>query len=454
MQMRNKKMILVSANRHKEPYPVYPLGISYLCSFLTANMPDLETYLFDFMTGSDDDYIQFLKNIRPDFVGISLRNIDDVNIYRQESFITHYKQIISNTREFSESVIIIGGAGFSIYPELLFKTLKPDFGIYGEGELSLHKLISALKNNQDYKKIEGLLYIGENGLVINKRTTYNNSPLLTFDHSLTDFYWQSSGMLNIQTKRGCPYKCIYCTYPLIEGSKVRTLDPDQIIKTLSDLYDDKRIDYVFFTDSIFNISNEFNMELAERLISAGLKIKWGGYFNFVNLDLKLLQKFKQAGLNHIEFGTESLSDTILKKYGKPFTVSDIFRISGFCDQLEINYAHFLILGGYGETEKTLAETFENSKKIGKTVFFPFIGMRIYPGTLLHSIAIAENIVKEDDLLLAPEYYVSKDIDISSLKEKAKETGRQWIFPDENLTDIMLKMRKKNKKGPLWEYLIT
>lgn len=447
-------MILVSANRHKEPYPVYPLGISYLQSFLASNMPDLKTYLFDFMTGSDDDYIQFLKKIRPDFVGISLRNIDDVNIYRQESFIAHYKQIINNTREFSESVIIIGGAGFSIYPELLFKTLNPDFGICGEGELSLHKLISALENNQDYKNIEGLLYMEDNGLIINKRVTYNSTPLLTFDDSLTDFYWQSSGMLNIQTKRGCPYKCIYCTYPLIEGSKVRTLDPDQIIKTLSDLYNNKKIDYVFFTDSIFNISNEFNMELAELLISADLKIRWGGYFNFLNLDLKLLQKFKLAGLNHIEFGTESLSDTILKKYGKPFTVSDILRISGFCNQMEIDYAHFLILGGYGETEKTLAETFENSKKIGKTVFFPFIGMRIYPGTLLHRIAIAENIVKEDDPLLVPEYYVSKDIDISSLKEKAKKTGRQWIFPDENLTEIMIKMRKKNKKGPLWEYLIT
>ena len=162
---------------------------------------------------------------------------------------------------------------------------------------------------------------------------------------------------------------------------------------------------------------------------------------------------KQAGLSHIEFGTESLSDTILKKYGKPFTVADILRISGLCDQLEIDYAHFLILGGYGETEKTLDETFENSKKITRSVFFPFIGMRIYPGTSLHKIAIEENIVKKDDPLLEPVYYVSKDIDLLSLKAKAKQTGKQWIFPDENRTDIMIRMRQKNKKGPLWEYLI-
>ncbi len=85
---------------------------------------------------------------------------------------------------------------------------------------------------------------------------------------------------------------------------------------------------------------------------------------------------------HIEFGTDSLSDTTLKNYGKPFTVADILEASKICNRLKIHCAHFLILGGYGETEDTLNETFENSKKIERTVFFPFVGMRIYPGTKL------------------------------------------------------------------------
>lgn len=450
--MSNKKLILVSANRHTEPYPVYPLGISYLYSFLAAKMPHLELSIFDFLTGSYEDYIQYLKKVKPDYVGISLRNIDDVNIYKQESFIGHYKQIIDDTREFSQSVIIIGGAGFSIYPKLLFETLKPDFGIYGEGEISLYMLIKAVENKQEFKNIDGLLYRQFGNIEVNKRNNPLQLPVLSLDDTLTDYYWKHSGMLNIQTKRGCPYKCIYCTYPLIEGNKVRTLDPDQIVKTLSDLYFSRKIDYVFFTDSIFNISNEFNLELVERLISANLKIRWGGYFNFANLDKLLLEKFKQSGLQHIEFGTESLSETILKKYGKPFTVADILRISKLCNDLEIDFAHFMILGGYGETQNTLNETFENSKKINKSVFFPFIGMRIYPGTILHKIAIEEGVVEKDNDLLEPVYYVSKDIDLNSIKFKAKQTGKQWIFPDENRTDIMIRMRQKNKKGPLWEYL--
>jgi radical SAM superfamily enzyme YgiQ (UPF0313 family) len=430
--MNSKKLILVSANRHALPYPVYPLGISYLKAHLAEKIPALEIYIFDFMTGSFDEYIRFLTLLQPDYAGISLRNIDDVNIYKQESFISHYKQIIDHTRRHCKGVIIIGGSGFSIYPKLLYETLDPDFGIYGEGEISLQQLITALENNHDYTNINGLLYKQNGQVIINKRNGYFRAPVLKFDETLIDYYWQNSGMLNIQTKRGCPYKCIYCTYPLIEGHTIRTLDPGQIVKTLSDLYFNNKMDYVFFTDSVFNISNQFNLELAERMIAA---------------------KLKQAGLRHIEFGTESLSDTMLRNYGKPFTVEDILSISGICNKLEIDFAHFLILGGYGETEQTLDETFENSKKIERSVFFPFVGMRIYPGTRLHKIALQEKVVKKEDPLLEPVYYVSKDIDLASLKGKARQSGKRWVFPDEDMSEIMLRMRKRNKKGPLWEYLI-
>jgi radical SAM superfamily enzyme YgiQ (UPF0313 family) len=448
-----RKLILVSANRHTEPYPVYPLGISYLSSFLSQQMPDLEIHIFDFMTGSFEEYVRKLKEIQPDYAGISFRNIDDVNIYKKESFINHYRQIISHTRENSKAVIIIGGSGFSIYPKLLFETLDPDFGIYGEGETSFQQLMTVLERGEDHSSIEGLVYRKDGSIVVNRRGTHFKTPVLEFDETLTDYYWQNSGMLNIQTKRGCPYHCIYCTYPLIEGHKVRTLDPDQIVRTLTVLYQQKKIDYVFFTDSIFNISNEFNYELAEKLIAANLNLRWGGYFNFTNIDRLLLEKMKQAGLKHIEFGTDSISDTILKKCNKPFAVEDILRISDYCTELDIDFAHFLILGGYGETEETLKETFENSKKITRSVFFPFIGMRIYPGTKLHEIAIIEKVVKEDDPILEPVYYVSKDIDLKSLKSKAIATGKAWIFPDDDLGDVMGRMRLRNKKGPLWEYLV-
>lgn len=448
-----KKLLLVSANQMKTPYPVYPLGISYITTYLRNKLTDFDIRVFDFMDKDYKEYIDLLNEFKPDYTGVSLRNIDDVNIYIQESFINHYKTIIEKTREHTSGKIIIGGAGFSIFPVLLFKTLNPDFGVYGEGEERMHELITALENNSNYSQIESLVFKKDDKIIFNKKQQSLQKLDLQFESGLLDYYWLHSGMLNIQTKRGCPYNCIYCTYPVIEGRNVRTLDINSIVDTLYDLSVNKNIDYIFFTDSIFNIDNKFNYELCEKLISKNINIKWGAYFNFCNLDEKILNLFKRAGLRHIEFGTESLSDAMLKNYRKPFSVSDIIEISKICIKLEIDFAHFLILAGYGETDDTLNETFENSKKIERTVFFPFIGMRIYPGTELYDIALRENKISESDDLLVPKYYISDKIDINTLKEKAARTGRSWVFPDFDFSVIMNKMRMKNKKGPLWEYQI-
>ncbi len=447
------KLLLVSANQYAEPSPVYPLGISYLEAYLKEKSPELDIQLFDFNVSSHADFAEQLQKYKPDYVGISLRNIDDVNIYRQESFIGHYSAIIQTIRTYGRSTIIIGGPGYSIYPRLLFEHLKPDFAVYGEGEECLWSLLKALENKTGYAAIEGLVYTKNNTTQVNDKKRYCPDPKVCFDAKLLDFYWKQGGMLNIQTKRGCPYQCVYCTYPLIEGATVRTLDAATVADTLADLYFNQNIDYVFFTDSVFNINNAYNLELAERIISKKMNLKWGGYFNFANIDEKLLRILQQAGLAHIEFGTDSLCDATLKNYNKPFTVADIFETSKLCNRLKIDCAHFLILGGYGETEDTLNETFENSKKIERTVFFPFVGMRIYPGTKLHARAVQENKISKDDNLLKPAYYLSDFVDPALLKKKAKKTGRPWIFPDEDMSGQMQRLRSRGKKGPLWEYVL-
>ncbi len=451
--MKKNKILLVSANKMRDPYPVYPLGLAYLHAYLKQQSTELEIEIFDFVDKEYADYETVLRQFKPDFVGISLRNVDDVNVYVKESFISHYSKIVDCTRENSLAVVILGGAGYSIFPELMYEKIKPDFGVYGEGELHFYELINALRQNTDISHIHNLIYKKDGKLVFKKQKQSLKKIDLDFNDDMLDYYWQHSGMLNIQTKRGCPYKCIYCTYPVIEGHNVRTLDQDSIIEKLEYLYRKKNIDYFFFTDSVFNIDNDFNYRLAEQIISRNLNIHWGAYFNFSNIDEQLLSTMKRAGLKHIEFGTDSLSDVMLKNYDKSFTVYDIERISDICVKLEIDYAHFLILAGIGETEETIAETFENSKRLQKTVFFPFIGLRIYPNTRLHQVAIDEGIVQPDDNLLLPAYYISDKVNIDTLKEKASLTGKRWIFPDDDLSARMAKMRSRGKKGPLWEYLI-
>jgi len=448
-----KKILLVSANQHRAPYPVYPVGIAYLTARLKQLLPEHDIQVFDVLVDAYETFTEYLQRYQPDYVGISIRNIDDINSCSKESFLGQYKRLIDGTRSCCSGRIIIGGPGYSIYPQALFEYLKPDFAIRGEGEESLCALVRALEDHAGYRGIEGLVYADGAATCVNSRSQHAGDVNVCFDGRLADYYWRQGGMLNIQTKRGCPYRCIYCTYPLIEGAGVRTLNPDKIVDALADLCFNRHIDYVFFTDSVFNICNDYNVELAEKIIARKMNLKWGAYFNFIDLSEKLLQLLKRAGLTHIEFGTESLSDATLQQYGKPFTFAHIQEAAKLCSHLKIDFANFLILCGYGETADSLKETFENSRKLGRTVFFPFIGMRIYPGTRLRELAVAENKICAEDSLLEPVYYIAGAADIGTLKEKARQTGKTWIFPDEDLSGIMEKMRAKNKKGPLWEYLL-
>jgi len=452
MTMPGKKLLFVSANRHTQPYPVYPLGISYLHTYLAQRLPSYIFRTFDFNLHSADDFRACLDEYRPDYIALSLRNADDVNFYSQESFINGYLEIAGIIRERSKSPLIIGGSAFSIYPEELFRLLNPDYGIHGEGEESLFRLFKSLDQGSPDLTIDGLVYRNGSGIHENQRKRYIKTPDLDFEQELLGFYWDKAGMVNVQTKRGCPYNCIYCTYPLIEGHKVRTLDPDKIVHTLLQLYEQHRIDYVFFTDSVFNISNNFNVELASKMIDLNLPTRWGAYFSPHNLTLEHLQLFARAGLTHIEFGTESLSDTTLKAYGKHFTADEVVQVSADCNVAGIYFCHFMIIGGFGETEATIDESFENSKRIENTVFFPYVGMRIYPGTALHRIAKSEGILKDGDDLLQPVYYIAPGINYDTLRLRAEQTGRRWVFADEDVATAMNRLRKRQRKGSLWHYL--
>ena len=279
------KLGFISANNFTDPYPVYPIGVSYLMTYLEGKMPDCEMSLFDFnLDGGYGQMQEWCRRGGFDAIAISLRNIDDNNILSENCFVNHYIAIVKALREVTDAKIIAGGPGFSIFPTLLYERLGIDFGIKGEGEESLSGILDALFNGRDYRDVEGLVYRDGSGkVVVNPRTRFVKSPCLRMNPDSVEFYYEKSGMLNVQTKRGCPFKCIYCSYPIIDGRTVRNLDVRTVVENIREMYSRYGIDYLFFTDSVFNIDRSYNEELCHSIIEAGLKINWGAYFSPRNL---------------------------------------------------------------------------------------------------------------------------------------------------------------------------
>jgi radical SAM superfamily enzyme YgiQ (UPF0313 family) len=168
---------------------------------------------------------------------------------------------------------------------------------------------------------------------------------------------------------------------------------------------------------------------------------------------------KRAGLSHIEFGSDSFCDSVLQDYGKRFTFEDIFESSILAQRHDIWQAHYLIVGGPGESEATLRQSFENSRRLPRGIIFPFTGMRLYPNTPLYQRALLEGVIGPEFDLLKPFFYRSAALSresIDGLMQEFSAASKMWYVPKPNSSPqaLMAQMYQRGFRGPLWEYLIV
>ncbi len=195
-------------------------------------------------------------------------------------------------------------------------------------------------------------------------------------------------MLNMQTKRGCPFKCIYCTYPHIEGRRFRFTEPEEVADTAR-MLQDAGARYLYMTDSTFNGSYEHSLEVAAAFKKAGISIPWGGFFTPTAPPPDYYQHSCRRGIDACGIRHGISLKSVLDSYGKPFHIDDVFSSHREALAAGLHVAHYLMLGGPGENEDTLKETLANADRLGKAVFFVFNGIRIYPHTALYDLALEE-----------------------------------------------------------------
>lgn len=441
-----QQIVLISANQETIPVAVYPVGIARLAWALEQEGHDV--IQLDMLVDGEEKVLSYLQHNHVDMVGLSLRNIDNTNSEQTRSYVSYYIRLVNSIKSVTNAPVILGGSGFSLFAEQIVDNSKADYGIIGPGEDAVCQLMD---QSRDSTASDRIITVDTSKPQVAWRGSH--------DARIVNYYWHKGGMIGIQTKRGCPKKCNYCTYPLIDGRCVQNAPIQQIVDEMEKLYRDHNIDYFFMVDSIFNITPQHEIAVAEELIRRKLKIRWGAFFSPVRIHSDYLKTLKCSGLEHMEFGTDSLCDYMLKIYQKDFTVDEIINVSRLCEKHNVFYAHYLIFGGPGETTDTLRQSLENSGHIKRTVFFPFVGVRIYPGTDLYEIARKEGLVENVVDCLEPVFYLSDKItpeNIWQLVARQIDNARQWFFPHryELVKPFMQKMRQKGVKGPLWEYLVV
>ena len=146
------KVFLVSSNTMIEPYPVYPLGMAVVASALTSAGHTVRQ--FDLLTEdrSVKRLIEALIAFNPDFVGISMRNIDTVDSFTSEESWTldSDREIIHRIKENTKVPVILGGSAFSIMPEEILDYVGGDYGIVGDGGMLFNHWIELINRGKRF----------------------------------------------------------------------------------------------------------------------------------------------------------------------------------------------------------------------------------------------------------------------------------------------------------------
>ena len=445
------KVLLVSANTLREPYPVYPLGLDYVAGAIAANhqvqivdMNSLDGY---------ESLAAIIKEFSPDVIGLSLRNIDNTDTTDPKGFIGQYRAIVDVIRKHSDARLILGGSGFTIFPAETMQALGADYGVIGEGE-RVALLLDAIEKREDAATMPGVVtpeipkslpepWEGK----ITRRINPNPANL--------QFYLQNGGMLNLQTKRGCHFKCVYCTYPHIEGHHLRLVDPNETAAAALKLQA-SGAKYFFITDSVFNADCSHSLAVARAFKKNGVSIPWGAFFAPLKQPEDYFRIMADAGLTHVEFGTDSLSNSVLAAYRKPFQDQQIIKVHQTAIAAGLYVAHYFLLGGPGENPQTLKETLSGIRSLEKSALFFFCGMRIYPGTALYEIAVNEGQIEKGRSILEPVFYRSALIDSDEIvRQVRQEAGERinWIIGagGQDTAKIITELYRRGHCGPMWEY---
>ncbi len=373
-------LTLINANRMNPP--VAPIGLDYVAT--AARLAGFETCILDLCLANDP--VAALRahfdHCSPILVGVSFRNVDDCFWPSATSFVPNLTELIATIRQHSACPIVLGGVGYSIFAERLVQEAGADFGIRGDGETAIVRLRNALARRERLEDVPGLVWRNRDRLVCNRPAWPQRLHVPTSRDAIDNRrYFELGGQAGVETKRGCPRRCIYCADPVAKGDSARTREAKEIGDEFETLAA-QGIDVVHLCDGEFNLPRAHAAAVCENLIARRLgdRVQWYTYAAVTPFDAELAGLMRRAGCVGINFTSDAGSDEMLSRYGHAHRRDDLATVVRLCREHSMACMLDLLLGGPGETPATLAETIAWAKYVAPDCVGASLGLRLYPGT--------------------------------------------------------------------------
>ena len=388
-------LVMEAPNEVYEEFGAYPpLGLMYLAACIRkfskhrhdVRILDCDTDKLDFK-----ELEKHIMGYKPDVVGVTAYS----------PIIYDSWQTLKLAKRIDKKIItIMGGHHSDIYPKETINLGDIDYIVLGEGEYILPKLLDALEENEDPKKISGLVFKNRGNISVTGGPGFieNLDELPLPARDLVDWkkhqcvLGRENVVATIMSSRGCPYRCTFCYKPL-KARAWRFRSAGNIVKEIEQCYK-LGIREIFFFDDNFSVDIKRVEAICDEIMKRKLKINWSFRGRVNTLTYNMLLKCKKAGCHRIHFGVETGTDEGLRKIKKDITTETVRKAFRLCRKAGIvTIANFMI-GLPGEKKRDMFRTVDFANSIGAD-YAEFQIITPYPKTELYEEGIKKGVFKTD-----------------------------------------------------------
>ena len=317
------------------------------------------------------------------------------------------------------AIIAIGGQHITVLKE---EAMLPgfDLGFIGEAEDAFPTFLREYEKNNNIsewvKGVNGLIYRQSDGSMINTgqaNPAYDVNKMPTPSRHLLNMSLYTLGtekrgqrrMTSIQTVRGCPFKCTFCSTKVF-GRDFRRRDPKLVAEEIIECVNKYGSEHFMFLDDTLTMHKGHFLGMCDEIIKAkeaGLLPKdtsFEGSTRANVVDEEIAKRMAEAGFVRLSFGLESVDTVVRKLMKKQVKMETYTRAYEFTDKYGIETVTSAMIGQPGDNHNSIKKTLsflrwaKLIKRANLSIAVP------YPGTELFEWAKEE---KYGLKLLEPDY---------------------------------------------------
>lgn len=312
------KVLLVGLAPNKEFVNILPLG--YLKAYADSR-PGLKRRADISLRhyGVDDTPLERILaeilSLEPDLVGFSCYDWSVETAFRLTALIKAARP---------RTAVVLGGPEVAPRPAAVLREVPADYVVSGEGEVTFAQLLERLVDGNPVSDVLGLSWVSKSGPIVNlPRPLMEDLDEIPCPYQTGVFRFDPicRGGAVVESLRGCPFDCEYCTWS--DKGRVRFFPVDRVLATVRHLLETSPGLTVFFADSDIFVNKPRAKEILRGIlrIAEGKPAVFWFTANLMHLDEELMGLFNDERFV-LGAGVESADPTALKACAREDDIKD------------------------------------------------------------------------------------------------------------------------------------